>query len=149
MTPETSAADLASRLGISVEAVELTRAHELIDLHLDTFIPHRLWGYDWFTRHRNGPIGRHFFGHVDWPRMCDGGLTGGMWSITTNPFRTAAGRWAIFQDNLRRVRALIEESEGRMSLVRTYTEYREARARGEHAAILAIQGGAASSAFPP
>lgn len=64
----------------------------MIDLHVDTLIPPRPWGHDPLARHRSGPFGRYFFGHVDLPRLTDGGLDGAMWSITTNPFRGAAGR---------------------------------------------------------
>ena len=92
---------LARRLGISVAAVELSRDCEIIDLHLDTFIPPRLWGYRVHGRHRGGPLGRHFFGHVDLPRLQESGLSGAMWSITTNPFRTPAARWRTFQRNVR------------------------------------------------
>jgi membrane dipeptidase len=71
-----------------------------------------------------------------------------MWSITTNPFRPAAGRWAAFQENLRNLRALIVGSSGALAEVRTLTEYRAARARGAHAAFIAIQGLHAVEAAP-
>ena len=148
MDPLTPAAELAERLQVSSEAVTLCREAELIDLHLDTFIPHRLWGYDWFERHRGGPLGRHFFGHLDWPRLADGGLSGGHWSITTNPFRRAAGRWMWFQRNLERIEGLIAGSGGRMKLVTTHGEYLQARRAGHHAAMIAIQGGNALDAAP-
>ena len=140
--------DVARQLKVSTEAVQLTRDCELVDLHLDTFIPHRLWGYDWFSRHKSGPVGRHFFGHVDWPRLVDGGLTGAIWSITTNPFRPASNRWSVFQRNLARIQALIEASDGRMTLVKTHSEYVAAREAGAHAAMLGIQGGNALDAAP-
>src|SRR5262249_56202960 len=79
----------AAVLGCSLEAVHLTHRCELIDLHVDTFIPLRLWGYDPLARHRGGPFGRFFFGQLDLPRLLAGGLTGAMWSITTNPARPA------------------------------------------------------------
>jgi membrane dipeptidase len=138
--PAVEAATLAARLGISLEAVQLTRATDVIDLHLDTFILPRLWRYDVFARHDGGPLGRRFGGHVDVPRLRDGGLTGAMWSITTNPFRSAPMRWRVFLDNLARLRALVAGSGGLLAEVRTLAEYRAARARGAHACLLAIQG---------
>ena len=82
--------EVAARLGVSEAAVELTRRCEVVDLHLDTFIPMRLFGYDPMRRHGQGILrGRHF-GHMDLPRMQDAGLSGGMWSITTN--RRGSGR---------------------------------------------------------
>lgn len=140
--------EVAAALGVSEEAVQLTRDCEVVDLHLDTFIPHRLWGYDWFSRHPGGPLGRHFFGHVDWPRLADGGMSGGIWSVTTNPFRPAGNRWTVFQRNLAGIRALIAQSDGRMTHVRSLTDYRAAREAGSHAAMLGIQGGNALDAAP-
>ena len=134
------AAEHARSLGCSVDAVRLVRACDVIDLHIDTFIPPRLWGYDPLVRHRGGPLGRFFFGHLDVPRMCDGGLGGAMWSITTNPFRGIASRWRVFQRNLRALRALIARSQGRLREVRSLAGYRAARADGAHACLLAIQG---------
>lgn len=114
---------------------------ELIDLHIDTFIPVRLWGYDLHRRHRGGPLGGRFFGHLDLPRLVEAGITGAMWSITTNPFRTARGRWRAFQRNLRRLDTLTGRAPSQMSWATTAAEYRAARASGAHVGLLAIQGG--------
>lgn len=142
------AADLARQLGVSAEAVALLDAHDLIDLHIDTFIPPRVWGYDPLVRHGGGPLGHRFFGHLDLPRIEEHRLAGAMWSITTNPFRSAAGRWRTFLTNVSRFRALVERSGGRMALVRDLAEYRAARARGAHAVLLSIQGANALEAAP-
>jgi membrane dipeptidase len=120
--------------------VRLVRACEVVDLHVDTFVPARLWGYDPLARHRGGPFGRFLFGHLDVPRLLDGGLAGAMWSITTNPFRSAAARWRTFQKNLGALRAFIERSQGRVREARSLAAYRAARAAGAHACLLAIQG---------
>ena len=130
----------AKLIGCSLDAVQLTRRCELIDLHVDTFIPYRMWGYDPLIRHRGGPFGRHLFGHLDVPRMLDGGLDGAMWSITTNPLRSPRARWRALRRNLTRLRDVITRSAGRMVEVQTVGEYRAARARGAHGCFLAIQG---------
>lgn len=130
----------ASGDDLPAAARALARDCDLIDLHIDTLIPPRLWRYDPLERHRGGPLGRHFFGHVDLPRLTDGGLDGAMWSITTNPFRSAAGRWQAFQQNLRAMRDLIARSAGRLVEAHTAREYREARRHGAHAVLPAIQG---------
>jgi membrane dipeptidase len=140
VTPETDAAALAARLGCSVEAVALARDADVIDLHVDTFIWTRTVGYDVRARHAGGPFGRRFGGHVDVPRLADGGVSGAMWSITTNPFRSAARRWEVFVENLANLRALIAASNGLLAEVHGVAEYRAARARGAHACFLAIQG---------
>jgi len=138
----------ARAIGCSLDAVQLARRSELIDLHVDTFIPSRLWGYDPMARHRGGPLGRFFFGHLDVPRMLDGGLDGAMWSITTNPLRTPRARWRVFLRNLARLRGLISRSGGRLIEVRTAAGYRAARARGAHACLIAVQGLNALEAAP-
>ncbi len=145
--PPADDARRADALGVSTEALTLCRDLELIDLHLDTFIPVRLWGYDVFAPHKP-PFGGHFFGHLDLPRMIEGGLSGGMWSITTNPFRTAGGRLRTFQRNLTRFRAMVQASGGQLAFARTAAEYRAVRATGAHAVMLAIQGGNALDAAP-
>ena len=138
----------AAHLGCSLEAVQLARRAEIVDLHVDTFIPVRLWRYDIMTRHRGALFGRRFFGHLDLPRLTDGGLAAAMWSITTNPFRSAAGRWRVFRENLAVLRGLIAGSAGRLSEVRDAAQYRTARAAGAHACLLAIQGANAVQAAP-
>ena len=142
------AAEVAKRLGVSVEAVELCRDSELVDLHIDTFIPTRLWGYDPLVRHRRALLGRAFFGHLDLHRMGDGGVSGAMWSITTNPYRGAGGRWRTFQRNLDRLVALVRRSRGQLEVVTDAAEYRAARARGAHAVLISIQGANALDAAP-
>lgn len=150
--PSTSAAlpvpDLARRLGVSEEAVALTRSCEVVDLHIDTFIPPRLWGYDPLQRHRRALLGRAFFGHLDLPRMADGGLSGAMWSITTNPARSAASRWRTFQENLAGFQAMVQRSGGALEIVGDHAAYRAARARGAHAVLLSIQGANALEGAP-
>lgn len=133
---------------VSEEARALARDVELVDLHIDTMIPPRLWGYDPLERHRGAILGGRFFGHLDVPRMFEGGLSGAMWSITTNPFRRAKRRWAVFQRNLARLRDLVARSEGKLAFARTRREYDAVRATGAHAVMLAIQGGNALQAVP-
>lgn len=131
---------LAEQLGVSVEAVQWARATDLIDLHVDAFIPARLFGYDFRVRHEGAGLRGYGFGHFDLPRAADGGLSGVMMSITTNPFRTAAGRWKAFLDNLERLRTLVASSSGGFRLARSLEEYRAARAAGAIACLPSVQG---------
>ncbi len=149
LLPDTVPADgLAATLGVSTEAVELARDADLVDLHIDTFIPPRLWGYDPLARHRRALLGRAFFGHLDLPRMADGGLSGAMWSVTTNPFRSAEGRWRTLLANLARFHTMVARSDGRLEICGDHAAYRAARARGAHAVLLSIQGANALDAAP-
>ena len=136
----------ASAAGVSLDAVQLIRSSEVVDLHIESFIPPRLWGYDLFRRHARPPLGGRFFGHLDFPRALDGGLTGGMWSITTNIVRSKAGRLKAIQANALALEEAIERTAPHMRVVRSYAEYREARAAGVHAALICVQGGNAFEA---
>lgn len=139
---------LAQVLGVSREAVDLAQDCDLIDLHIDLLIPPRLWGYDPLVRHARPLGGRFFFGHQDLPRMRDGGVSGAMWSITTNPMKPAGLRWRTLQRNLGNLHALVERSAGGLAFARDAEEYRAAVARGAHAVLWSIQGGNALEAAP-
>jgi membrane dipeptidase len=139
---------LARALGVSTEAVALTGSGELFDLHIDTLIPVRVYGYDLEKRHGLGIFRGRLFGHLDLPRIKDSGMAGAMWSITTNPARTAKGRWRVFEKNLGLLRSIVARSEGRLRIVRDHAELMEARRAGAHAVLPAIQGGNALEAAP-
>lgn len=139
---------LVQRLGVSRHAAELTLDSEVVDLHIDTLIPPRLWGYDVFAEHGLGLLRGRFFGHLDVPRARQGGLTGAMWSITTNPVWPAALRWRVFQRNVERLRRLLAQGSEHLGLARTHSEYLAVRATGRHAVLPAIQGGNALQAAP-
>lgn len=138
---------LAERLGISEAAADLARSSEIIDLHLDTFIARRIFGYEFGRPHGRFPLFGQMMGHVDLPRAHEAGLTGAMWSITTNPFRAPEARLHVLRQNLD---ALTEHlrAQPAVELVRTHAEYQAARARGHHAAMIALQGGNALEASP-
>jgi membrane dipeptidase len=137
--PLEDVAAAAARAGVSPAAIELCWTSEIVDLHIDTFIPPRLWGHDPLVERGRWPFGRHFFTHLDVPRMRRGGLTAAMWSITTNPWRQA--RWPQFLANVQRMQALVARSAGQLAFARTRSEYDAVRARGAHAVLLSVQGG--------
>jgi membrane dipeptidase len=134
--------------GVDPETIALLQETEAIDLHIDTLIPPRLWGYHPLHRHDRHFLRGHFFGHLDLPRMQDSGLSGAMWSITTNPFRPAGQRLAVFARNLKRFHSVVAESQGALGQVRTATQWQEVRQRGAHGVLLSIQGGNALQAAP-
>ncbi len=136
---------LANRLRVSKEAIEIAHKRDLIDLHIDTFIPMRLWGYDIRKRHGKGLLRGRFAGHLDVPRMVDGGLTGAMWSVTTNPFRFGKSRWKTVQNNFLELRKKLMQTDV-IDIVTTVSQYRDTVSQGRHAAMLAIQGGNALDA---
>jgi membrane dipeptidase len=139
--PRADPAGWARELGVSREAVELYLDCDVIDLHLDSFIWTRTFGYDLRRRHGLGPLRGHFLSQVDFPRVREAALTGATWVITTNPWRRAEARPAVFLENLRRLQAIFESVPEDFQVVRNAAQYRAARAAGRHAAFLGIQGG--------
>jgi membrane dipeptidase len=122
MSAEFDAEQGAGNSAVSEGARALVRTSEVIDLHVDTFMS-----------------------QVDLPRGQAGGLSGAMWSITTNPWRGAAARARALAANVKRLSAMLEGSQV-ARVVRTHAEYKAARAAGLHAAMLAVQGGNACDA---
>jgi len=129
---------VAEELGVTEEAVELFRSSDAIDLHIESFVWRRIFGYDLHRPHRGGVFGRFFFGHADFPTARKVGLGGATWVISTNPARSARGRRRAFEKNLGALRTLLREAPG-VRHVRTAAELRAARAAGDHAAFIGIQ----------
>jgi len=138
----------AAALGISTEAVELYLDCDVIDLHLDTFIWTRIFGYDLTRRHGTGPLNASFLGHADLPRLREAQVTGGIWVITTNPLRRRGRRAAVFFKNLERLRAILDGCTADVQVVRSVADYRAARAAGKHAAWIGVQGANAFDGDP-
>lgn len=112
---------------------------DFIDLHIDAFIAVRALGYD-IGRAHPLRLGGRFFGHVDLPRAKEGGLTGGLWSITTNPMRTSRGRLAVLRSNVARLRELVAALATQARTVTTAAAYEDAKRAGLHAIIPVVQG---------
>lgn len=127
------------------DARALIAASEVVDLHVDTFIWTRIFGYDFARRHGRGPFGGRLLGQVDLPRLREAGVGSAIWSITTNPLRGRAGRARAFFDNFVNLRSRLSRAEG-VRVVTTAAEHRAARAEGRHAAFLGVQGGNALDA---
>ncbi|MBN8612190.1 MAG: membrane dipeptidase [Deltaproteobacteria bacterium] len=131
---------LATKAGVSREASALLASAEVVDLHLETFIPPRLWGYDLHRSHAGRfPWGR-FFGHLDLPRVHGGGLTTAMWSIATNILQPRARRAAVLQENVAALVASLERDQ-HVRVVTNARELSSARGEGRHAALVCVQGG--------
>jgi membrane dipeptidase len=125
--------------GVADGARALLVDADFIDLHIDAFIVVRALGYD-IGRTHPLRLGGRFFGHVDLPRAKQGGLTGGLWSITTNPLRTERGRLAALQRNVARLFELVGELATQARIVTTATAYDDAKRAGVHAIIPVVQG---------
>lgn len=137
--PRPTAAQLAHALGISESAAALYLASDVLDLHIDSFIWHRLFGYDLHVRHERGWFDGWFYSQSDLPRLREAAVSGALWILTTNPLRTRSGKRRALLANVKRLQA--ELTRGQVAVVRDVASYRAARRSGVHAAFLGIQGG--------
>ena len=131
----------ARALDVSREAIDLYLASDVIDLHLDTFIWTRIFGYDLTKRHGSGIFDARFYGHADLPRLREARVTGGIWVITTNPLRPSRERPGVFEKNILRLRDILEGCPEDVAIVRTTADYEAAQREGKHAAWIGVQGG--------
>jgi membrane dipeptidase len=138
----------AKELGISKEAVELYLASEVIDLHVDSFIWHRLLGRDITRRHGRGIFGGRFFGQADLPRLREAEVGGATWVITTNPLREGPDRVETLLRNVDELQRVFDGAREEVAIVRTVSEYEAARRENKHAAFVGIQGGNALASEP-
>src|SRR3954470_8958544 len=127
----------ARSLGVSREAIELYLASDVIDLHVDSFIWHRLLGRNPLVRQRSLPfLPGVRLGHADLPRLREAQIAGATWVITTNPLRDSADRVRVFVENVAELEALFAKAPDAVAVVTNAAEYRAARASGRHAAFI-------------
>ncbi|MBK6518736.1 MAG: membrane dipeptidase [Polyangiaceae bacterium] len=138
----------AQSLDISREAIDLYLASDVLDLHVDSFIWTRVFGYDLTERHDRGLFNASFYSQVDFPRILEAQVTGATWVITTNPARVGPERRATFTENYARLREIFAGVSEQFAVVTSAAEYRAARAAGKHGAFIGVQGGNAFDATP-
>jgi membrane dipeptidase len=132
----------ARALGVSQDAIELYLASDVIDLHVDTFIWHRLFARNLLERQRSLPfLPGVALGHADLPRLREAHVTGATWVVTTNPLREGPDRVRAFLDNMQVLERAFASKSDQARLVTTAGEYRAARAANLHAAFVGVQGG--------
>ena len=129
----------AERLGVSRAAIDLFAACEVIDLHVESFVWSRVFGYDLGAWHRRGLPHRWWWGQVDLPRARAVGLAGAVMSIATNPLRSRAGRRATLWRNLARLCGALAVDG--VDVVADAAGYARARSAGRLACFIAVQGG--------
>jgi membrane dipeptidase len=113
----------------------------VLDLHADTAKLMDQVGYDIALRHdRPMPRRLSLFGHVDLPRLREGGVAGQFFSFWTAPYpergcaRSVANQITALDD-------AIERHPGELAWTRTGAEVRAAKAAGRIAALGGIEGG--------
>lgn len=128
----------ARKLGISRTALDLYAACEVLDIHVESFVWTRLFGYDLAARHGEGLLRGRFYSQADLPRMREAGLAGAVLSIATNPFRRRHRQTAVLLANLARLRGVLERAG--VAVVADHTGWTRARAEEKLACFVAVQG---------
>jgi len=126
--------------GALAEARALHDRHPAIDLHADTLMWGRWFGYDLLVRHEPPLPKKALLGHVDLPRMREGGVGAQFFGLVSLPVlgRVRGLRQAIdeqidvLDETLARTRAI--------RLARTGRDVESARADGAASALLGIEG---------
>ena len=131
----------ARSLGVSRHAVDLLGACDVVDLHVESFVWTRVYGYDLTRRHDRPPLGGRWLGQVDAPRLRAAGVNGVVMSVATNPTRPHRWQARALRSNLSWLRH--ELGRAGAAVVGDVRGYDAARARGQLAAFLAVQGAAA------
>ncbi len=125
----------------SEEAKAIHKSHPAIDLHADTLMWSRWLGYDLHRRHTPPlPLGA-LGGHVDVPRMRDGGMGAQFFGLVSLPMhRRAAGLARVIDEQIDALEENIARRPGALRLVRTREELDTCNAEGAQAALLGIEG---------
>ena len=123
------------------QARALLAAHPPIDLHADTLMWSRWLGYDLCLRHEP-PLWRAAFGgHVDLPRLRDGGMGAQFFSLVSIPLaRGMRGMARVVFEQIDILDATLARVPSKLRLVRTAAELEACRREGIVGALLGIEG---------
>jgi membrane dipeptidase len=125
------------------EARALHAEFPVLDLHADTAKLMDKLGYDLGMRHdRPMPKGINVFGHVDLPRLREGGVAGQFFSFWTTPYPQKGCTRSVTKQ-LDALDRAMEQRPDELGWMRTGAEVRAAKAAGKIAALGGIEGGQA------
>ncbi|HEX2735361.1 MAG TPA: membrane dipeptidase [Polyangiaceae bacterium] len=127
--------------GVSRAAAELFLASDVVDLHVDSYIWVRVFGYRLDREHGPGLFAGRYYSQVDLPRLCRTGITGATWVITTNPLRGSRARSRALARNLAALGGLLGSAASDVALAASASDYRRIVDSGKHAAFIGLQGG--------
>lgn len=126
--------------GLVAEARALHDRHPAIDLHADTLMWGRWFGYDMLKRHTPPLPKKALLGHVDLPRMREGGVGAQFFGLVSLPMmgrvrglaRAIDEQIDVLDETLARTREI--------RLARTKKDIEDAAREGAASALLGIEG---------
>lgn len=115
--------------------------HPPIDLHADTLMWSRWTGYDLHKAHEPPLPWAALGGHVDLPRMREGGMGAQFFGLVSLPLASRVrGMARVVHEQIDQLDAQITRHRQKMSLARTASDVSACHTRGEIAALLGIEG---------
>jgi membrane dipeptidase len=125
----------------SEQAKALHLEHPPIDLHADTLMWSRWLGYDLHARHEP-PLWRSAFGgHIDVPRMKEGGIGAQFFSLVSLPIaKRSRGLARAVEEQIEILTVAAERRPAGLRIVKTASEIEKCRSEGLVAALLGIEG---------
>jgi membrane dipeptidase len=124
----------------SPDARAIHARYPAIDLHADSLMWSRWTGYDLHVRHDPPLPLAALGGHVDIPRMVEGGVGAQFFGLVSLPF-PARGLAAVVDEQIDRLEAAVAQDPRRIQKARTADDVRRAAATGKIAGLLGIEGG--------
>jgi len=130
-----------ARDGLSEEARALHDASPAIDLHADTLMWSRWLGYDLHARHEP-PLWRAAFGgHIDVPRMREGGMGAQFFGLVSIPVaKRMFGLARVIDEQIDVLEEFVARRPADVRLARTADDVEACRRDGVLAALLGIEG---------
>jgi membrane dipeptidase len=112
----------------------------VLDLHADTPQLMRVFDYDLTRRHEPPLPGARYLGHVDAPRMREGGLAAQFFGMWTFPY-PRAGCAAAVRAQLDAIDAQVKRHPDQIAFCRAADDVLAAKASGRIAVLAGIEGG--------
>lgn len=122
------------------ESLAFLRECPAIDLHADTLMWGRWLGYDVLKRHEAPLPMAALGGHVDVPRMKDGGLGAQFFSLVSLPFVGQGGMGKIVHEQIDVLEQWIAASKGALSLALSAEDLERAEKEKRVVGLLGIEG---------
>jgi membrane dipeptidase len=153
-----AAEDATRRPSVDADALAFHRECLVLDLHIDTLLWVRLFGYDLVPAHRNRVPRSPFAWHFDLERAASGGLKGCVFGLVINPRRVLpellfplkflawwerGERGSGLRQTLDTMQLLSRAAAthpDRLAFCRSGSEVRRAAAEGRFAALAALEG---------
>jgi membrane dipeptidase len=129
-----------ARLFGSPGARDLHARFPAIDLHADSLMWSRWVSYDLHARHDPPLPFAALGGHVDVPRLLEGGIGAQFFGLVSLPIGQRSGLASVIHEQIDELDRAVHQDPSRLVKVRTAEEIEAAAARGAVAALLGIEG---------